>query len=54
MRAIIEIILAVLFTVVTGTTALNYSSKAIKKEALTKIQKGMPSLLSFSKKLTKK
>ena len=54
MRAIIEIILAVLFTVITGSTALNFSSKAIKKEALIKIQKGLPSLEAFSKKLTRK
>ena len=52
MRAVIEIILAVVFTAVTGATALNFSSKAIKKEALTKVQKGLPSLEIFTKKMT--
>lgn len=54
MRAIIEIFLALLFTVVSGTTILNFSSKAIKKEALLKVQKGLPSLESFTEELTKK
>ena len=54
MRAIIEIFLAILFTVISGTTVLNFSSKAIKKEALLKVQKGLPSLESFTEKLTKK
>lgn len=54
MRAIIEIFLAILFTVISGTTVLNFSSKAIKKEALTKVQKGLPSLEAFTQKMTKK
>ena len=54
MRAIIEIILAILFTVISGTTVLNLSSKAIKKEALIKVQRGLPSLEAFSKKMTQK
>lgn len=54
MRAVIEIFLAILFTVITGSTFLNLSSKAIKKEALMKVQKGLPSLESFTSKLTKK
>jgi len=54
MRAIIEIILAILFTVATGTTVLNLSSKTIKKEALLKVHKGLPSLESFTQKMTKK
>ena len=52
MRAIIEIILAILFTVVSGTTVLNLSSKVIKKETIIKVHKGLPSLESFSKKIT--
>ncbi|WP_290735684.1 hypothetical protein [Halobacteriovorax sp. JY17] len=51
MRAVIEIILAVVFTAITGTTVLNFSSKAIKKEALTKIQRGLPSLEDFTLKM---
>lgn len=54
MRAIIEIFLAILFTVISGTTVLNFSSKAIKKEALLKVQKGLPSLKNFTEKLTRK
>ena len=54
MRAIIEIFLAILFTVISGTTVLNFSSKAIKKEALKKVQKGLPSLVKFSNELTRK
>jgi hypothetical protein len=53
MRAIIEIFLAILFTVISGTSLLNFSSKAIKKEALIKVQKGLPSLEKFSKELTR-
>ncbi len=53
MRAIIEIILAILFTVISGTTVLKLSSSAIKKEALLKVQKGLPSLEKFSYELTK-
>ena len=53
MRAIIEIFLAILFTVITGTTVLNLSSKAIKTEAIIKVHKGLPSLEVFTKKLTK-
>ena len=54
MRAIIEIFLAILFTVILGTTVLNFSSKAIKKEALLKVQKELPSLKKIIEKLTKK
>jgi len=54
MRAIIEIFLAILFTVISGTTVLNFSSKAIKKEALLKVQKGLPSLEKFTEKLIRK
>ena len=53
MRAIIEIFLAILFTVISGTTVLNFSSKAIKKEAILKVHKGLPSLEKFTQKLTK-
>ena len=54
MRAIIEIFLAILFTVVSGITVLNLSGKTIKKEALIKVQKGLPSLEAFTRKMTKK
>lgn len=54
MRAVIEIILAIVFTAVTGTTVLKFSSKAIEREALTKVQKGLPSLQDFTSKMTSK
>ena len=52
MRAIIEIFLAILFTVVSGNTVLSFSTKAIKKEAILKVHTGLPSLETFTKKLT--
>lgn len=52
MRAIIEIFLAILFTIVSGTTVLNLSSKTIKKEVLIKVQQGLSPLEAFTKKLT--
>ena len=54
MRAIIEIFLAILFTVVLGTTVLNLSSRAIKKEAIIKVHNGLGSLEKFTKIMTKK
>ena len=54
MRAIIEILLAIIFTVVSGTTVLNLSSKAIKREAIIKVHNGLPSLEAFTKEMTKK
>lgn len=54
MRAIIEIFLAILFTVVSGTTVLNLTSKTIRKEVIIKVHKGLPSLESFTRKMTKK
>ena len=54
MRAIIEIFLAILFTVISGTTVLKISSNAVRKEAITKVHKGLPSLEAFTKELTEK
>ena len=54
MRAIIEIFLAILFTVISGTTVLNLSSETIKREALIKVQEGLPSLQSFTLKMIQK
>ncbi len=54
MRAIIEIFLAILFIVFTGSTVLRLSSKVIKKEAILKVHKGLPSLEKFTKSLTSK
>ncbi|AYF43754.1 hypothetical protein BALOs_0744 [Halobacteriovorax sp. BALOs_7] len=52
MRGIIEIFLAIIFTVITGTSILNFSSRAIKKEAFIKIQKGLPPLEKFTNAIT--
>ena len=54
MRAIIEIFLVILFTVISGTTVLNLSSKALKKEAIIKDYNGLPSLQAYTEKLTRK
>lgn len=54
MRAIIEIILAIIFTVISGTTVLNFSSSTIKREAILKVHKGLPFLEKFTRELTKK
>lgn len=51
MRAIIEILLAILFTVMSGTV-FNQSSNLIKRSALLKVQKGLPSLEDFTKRMT--
>ncbi len=53
MRAIIEIFLAIIFTVISGTTVLNLSSKKIKKEAIIKVHKGLSPLKVYTKKLTR-
>ena len=54
MHAIIEIFLAILFTVISGTSILNLSTKAMKKEAILKVHTGLPSLETFTKKMTRK
>lgn len=52
MRAIIDIALAVIFSVAVGTSGAKILSTTIKKEALIKIHGGLPSLESFTKKMT--
>jgi hypothetical protein len=53
MRAIIDIALAVIFSVAVGTGSLKAFNSMVKKEALIKVQKGLPSLELFTQKLTK-
>ena len=53
MKAIIEILLAVLFTVFIGIGGFKVATTPFKKEALRKISKGLGSLEVFSQKLTK-
>lgn len=53
MRSIIEISLAIIFAVIVGTGGLNFVTSAIKKESIKKVSKGLGSLESFTKQLTK-
>jgi hypothetical protein len=52
MRAIIEIFLAIIFSVVIGSSGVNVLSASIKKETVIKVSGGLGSLESFTKKLT--
>jgi len=54
MRAIIEIFLAIIFSVVLGSGSMKLVNHQIKKESLIKVQKGLSPLESFTKKLTTK
>lgn len=52
MRAIIEIALAVIFSVIVGTSGVKALSANIKKEAIIKVSGGLGSLEIFTKALT--
>ncbi len=52
MRAIIDIFLAIIFSVIIGSSGAKVLSATIKKEALVKISGGLGSLENFTKKLT--
>jgi len=54
MRAIIDILLAIIFSVVLGSGSLHLINNKVKREALLKVQKGLPSLESFTNKMTHK
>jgi len=54
MRAIIDIFLAIIFSVALGSGSLHFINAKVKKEALVKVQKGLPSLEVFTRRLTKK
>ena len=54
MRAIIEIFLAIIFSVIVGTSGVNIVSTSIKKESIQKVSEGLGSLEKFTKELTKK
>ena len=54
MSAIIEILMAIIFTVVVGSGAVGVISKVIKKEAIIKVSGGLGSLELFTRKLTNK
>ena len=53
MRAIIDIFLAIIFSVVLGSGSLHIVNNQVKKEAFLKVQKGLSSLEEFTKKMTK-
>jgi hypothetical protein len=52
MRAIIEIFLAIIFSVVIGSSGAKNLSATIKKEAIVKVSDGLGSLETFTRKLT--
>ena len=52
MKAIFEIILAIIF-VISAENVSTIIYKKVKVESLTKIQKGLPPLSIFTKKLTR-
>ena len=54
MRAIIEIVLAIIFSVALGSGSLKLINARVKREALIKVQKGLPSLETFTKAMTLK
>jgi hypothetical protein len=54
MRAIIEIALAVIFSVAMGASGMKALSANIKKESIIKVSGGLGSLESFTKEMTHK
>jgi len=52
MRAIIDIFLAIIFSVILGSTSIKLLNYQIKEESLIKVQGGLSSLESFTEKLT--
>jgi len=54
MRAIIDIFLAIIFSVALGSGSMKLLNQQIKEESLIKVQGGLSSLEDFTKRLTKK
>lgn len=54
MRAIIDIALAVIFSMVVGTGSLKLLNQQVRKESLIKVQKGLSSLESFTSRMTRR
>jgi hypothetical protein len=52
MRAIIEIFLAIVFTVILGFSGMNLISSTVKKESIKKVSGGLGSLEKFTTKMT--
>jgi len=53
MKAILDIILSIVFTIALGAFGSN-AYQELKKESLTKVHKGLSPLTSFTVKLTSK
>ena len=53
MRTIIEIFLAIIFSVIVGTNGAKILSATIKKEAIIKVSGGLGSLENFTRRLTR-
>ena len=54
MRAIIDIFLAIIFSAALDTGSLKAFNLMVKKEALIKVQKGLPSLETFTRRMSQK
>ena len=54
MKAIGELLFYLAITVFAGNVAFNKIYQTTKKEALTKVHQGLPSLQAYTMKLTKK
>jgi hypothetical protein len=52
MRAIIEIFLAIIFTIIFGATGVTLTSTSVEKESIKKVSEGLGSLEIFTKKMT--
>ena len=52
LRAIIEVLLAIVFTLFVGAGGVKIATTPFKKEALQKVSKGLGSLESFNRQLT--
>ena len=53
MRTIIDFIITVVFFLFAGTAALKVADQFVEEVAIKKISKGLPSLESFTQKLTR-
>jgi len=54
MRAIIDIFLAIIFSILLGSGSIQVINKIMKQKALVKVQQGLSSLEIFTQNLTEK
>ena len=52
MRNLIDAIFKIILTFTIGSVSLKYLASNMQKEAITKVHKGLPSLSSYTNKLT--